>query len=475
MDLPELIKQVKPSVALIEVMEKGRRISNGSGYIVDASGIIATNYHVIEGAKNIQVSFPGDKTKGSVKFKAEGFIAHYAKKDMALIKINPKDAKLRALPLAKEVPTQGVKVAAFGAPLGYSDTVTNGIISAVRSGKELTQMMTRGGRDGYGKDGLGYEVNTTWLQTSAPISPGNSGGPLVNYKGEVVGMNSFVSTIGQNLNFSLSITHIIKFIADSDNNVHPFSDLPKPRDRGHGGGPSGDPKKTLKVWKEFNKARIKLNEAIDSCEKRLRRLPKINPRNPMQGANIRNRKISDSFQRLGEAYKEYSSDVSSIDNKNCDPEVIGLILHDTVIAKKISALCKDVCNSASSGGGTVNWEAGVGMAKDAFDEADAKREVTRVTMGLKYGLTFPTVSDTEDEEEKLAKEGKSKPGKTASDNPERSKMRVWTDSSGRFKINAKCIGIENGKVKLEKADGAVLEVPLDKLSEEDKRFLASTG
>ena len=56
---------------------------------------------------------------------------------------------------------------AFGAPLGYSDTVTNGIVSAVRTGKELTQMMNRGGRDGYGKDGLGYEVNTTWIQTSA--------------------------------------------------------------------------------------------------------------------------------------------------------------------------------------------------------------------------------------------------------------------------------------------------------------------
>lgn len=474
MDLPELIKEVKPSVALIETFnEKGKPMGSGSGYIVDSSGIIGTNYHVIEGAKKIKVSFPGDESKGS--FKCKGYIAIYPKKDMALIKIDPKDKKLRPLPLAKELPMQGEKVAAFGAPLGYSDTVTDGTISAVRTGKQLTKMMTRGGRNGYGKDGLGYELNTTWLQTNAPISPGNSGGPLVNYRGEVVGMNSFVSTIGQNLNFSLSIKHVIKFIADSGKTVHPFADLPEPREK-HGGGSSGDPKKTLKVWKEFNKARIKLNKAIDTCERRLRKLPKINPRNPMQGSNIRNRKISDNFQRLGEAYKEYSGDASSIDNKNCDPDVIGLILRDTVVAKKISAICKDICNSASSGGGSVNWEAGVSLAKDAFDDADAQREVTRVTLGLKYGMTFPTVSDTEDEEEKLAKEGKGKgKGKTTSGSPERSKMRVWTDSSGKFKINAKCIGIENGKVKLEKSDGAVLEVPLDKLSEEDKRFLASTG
>ena len=94
MSLSELVKHVKPSVALIEIIVKGKSMGNGSGYVVDPSGIIATNYHVIEGAKELRVSFPGDKSLGV--FKAEGFIGFYQKKDMALIKIDPKGKKLQS-------------------------------------------------------------------------------------------------------------------------------------------------------------------------------------------------------------------------------------------------------------------------------------------------------------------------------------------------------------------------------------------
>lgn len=471
MDLSELVKEVKPSVARVQSLdEKGKPRGHGSGFIVDSSGIICTNYHVIEGAKGITISFPGDPSKG--EFKSAGYIAIYPKKDMALIKIEPKDKKLRALPLADKVPSQGEAVVAFGAPLGYNDTVTDGIISAVRTGKELTAMMSGGGRDGYGKDGLGYELNTTWLQTNAPISPGNSGGPLVNTKGEVVGMNSFVSTRGQNLNFSLSIKHVIKFIADSGKNVQDYANLPEPREK-HGGGGMGDPKKTLALWKGLNRAKNELNTTIERCEQKFRKLSHVDPRNPRKGMNLRNKRITQGFKRMSDAYKDYSSAVSKLEHKDCDPEVIQLIVIDTVVAKQVSKMCTDVANSSSSGGGTINWEAAVSGVKSAVDDTDTQRELIRVTLGLKYNMTFPTEDETADEDEKAEKEGKSTT--STSGNPERSKMRLWTDSTGKFKINAKCIGIESGKVKLEKADGAVLEVPLDKLSESDKRFLASTG
>ncbi len=466
MSLSDLVKHVKPSVALIEIIVKGKTMGNGSGYVVDPSGIIATNYHVVEGASELRVSFPGDTSLGS--FKAEGFIAFYQKKDMALIKIDPKGKKLRPLPLAKELPSQGDEVVAFGAPLGYSDTVTNGIVSAVRTGKELTSMMSYGGHDGYGKDGLGYEVNTTWIQTSAPISPGNSGGPLVNMKGEVVGMNTFVSTRGQNLNFSLSITHMIKFIADSGKNVKPFSDLPPPRE-GHGGGPSGDAKKTLALWKALNRAKNHLDQEIEACERKFQKLPPIDPRNPMKGSRIRNRKIADGFKKLSDAYSTYSSDISHLDQKEADIEVIKLVVQDTVVAKKLSDLCKDVSNTASAGTDEVDWQRAISAIKDAGNDTDTHRELLRVNLGLMYNLSFPTQKDTAEEDKKLPKDKKAT--KSTTEKKDRSLERVWTDASGKFHIRAKCIGVEGGIVKLEKPDGTVLNVPKDKLSEEDKLFL----
>ena len=267
---PQLIDEVKPSVALVEVVEKGKRQAHGSGFIVDESGIIATNYHVIEGAKEIRVSFPGDKSKGT--FKSQGYIGYYIKKDMALIKIDPGDKKLIPLPLAKELPHQGEPVAAFGAPLGFEDTVTRGIVSAVREGKDLRKMLMHGNIDGYGKDGLGYEENATWIQTDTPVSPGNSGGPLVNFKGEVIGINTFVSSMGQNLNFSLSIKHMIKFIADSGKNVQEYASLPKPREH-HGGGGMGDPKKNVSDVERLEQGQVFVGQASRVVRKKVPQAP----------------------------------------------------------------------------------------------------------------------------------------------------------------------------------------------------------
>jgi len=297
----------------------------------------------------------------------------------------------------------------------------------------------------------------------------------VNMKGEVVGMNTFVSTIGQNLNFSLSIIHMIEFIEKSGSNVQSFANLPEPRQRRGPSGPSGDPKKTLELWKDFNRARNELDKEIEICEKSFRNLPPINPRNPMQGQNVRNRKITDAFKKMANAFDDYAEAVSKLDHKNCDTDLIQLIVIDTVVAKKVSQLCTDVSNAASAGGANVDWERATSQAKRAFTENDTQRELLRVNLGLKFNLSFPTLSETADEDEKLAKEGKKPGGKATAENPERSKLRLWTDSTGQFKINAKCIGIKDGKVKLEREDGAVIEVPLDKLSEADKRFLASTG
>ena len=193
----------------------------------------------------------------------------------------------------------------------------------------------------------------------------------------------------------------------------------------------------------------------------------------MRGANLRNRRIAEGFRRIADAYAKYSSEISGLDNKGIDPEVIKFIFQETVITQKLGKICDGVSNSSAAGGGVLRWEEAVNEIKRIADDSDVEREALRVTLGLKYNLSFPTLDETSRETKDLA--NKKKSGTSASDNPERSKMRTWTDSTGRFKIKAKCIGLEDGKVKLEKPDGTVITVPLDKLSESDKRFLASTG
>jgi hypothetical protein len=477
LDLVALSHKVKPGVALIEVMEKGNRMGNGSGFVIDASGIIATNYHVVEGAKELLVSFPADKD--GKKFPVKGYLVYLIGKDMAIIKIDPGDKKLTVLPLAEKAPEQGEPVAAFGAPLGFSDTVTDGIVSAVRTGKELAGMMG----EGYTKQ-LGYDLDANWLQTSAPISPGNSGGPLVNAKGEVVGINSFVSTMGQNLNFSLCIEHLRKLYASADKNtVHELASLPKPREgRGHGGPGLGNAAKTLELWKHVNRARLELDAQIESVEARLQQLPPIDPRNPLKGANVRNKKIASYFKKLSDAFKDYSSKISSMDSKEADPDLAGLVAADTVVSKQLSDLCKDVSNASAGGSGTggVEWEAALSKIKSAPSELDAKRELVRINLGRKYNKNFPTLEETAKDKDDPKEETTDKdkkpdtPNKPSPEKPKRDVMRVWTDSTGRFQIEAKLVGVEGGKAKLAKPDGSVIQVPIDKLSEADRKFIESS-
>ncbi len=466
MTLSELIAKVKPSVALIEIFDKGKKLGHGSGFAVNKEGLIATNYHVIEGAKEIQVSFPA--LKNGKRYKATGFIGFVKTKDLALIMIDPKENDIQPLPMAEKPPSQGEGVVAIGAPHGLSDTVTDGIVSAVRSGKELRRMLMQGNFDSYGK-GLGYDDEATWIQTNAPISPGNSGGPLINMRGEVVGLNTFVRTVGQNLNFSICIQHMKKFIDGAGKNVQSFANLPPPR---KGRREFGDVNKTLELWGKLNRSKNTLDQKIESCEKKFRKLPPVNPRNPMKGLNIRNRKIADGFRRMADAYNEYSSEISGYEHKQADPEVIGLVVADTVVAKKLSDACKDVSNSASSGGWAIDWETAVSAIKRIANDTDTQRELIRVNLGLKYNDSFPTQAETAKEDEKLAKKKGS--STSTAGKKDRSEMRVWTDSTGKFRIKAKCIGVEDGKVKLEKPNGTILRVPTKKLSEADKRFLAST-
>ena len=195
-DLVELVKKVEHAVVRVDTDAQF-----GSGVIVDDRGYVLTNYHVVEGASTVTVTL-----RSGEKMRAKGFLAVDPTRDLALL-VTEKFAKPRAVKIAAAAPRIGENVAAFGNPQGFSFTTTEGIVSAVRPGSEVSLAI---GADIY--RALGYSNHATWVQTTAAISSGNSGGPLVNMNAEVVGLNTWHHRGGQNLNFAISASDMNRLL-----------------------------------------------------------------------------------------------------------------------------------------------------------------------------------------------------------------------------------------------------------------------
>jgi S1-C subfamily serine protease len=149
--------------------------ATGSGFVLNDQGYIATNAHVVNGAKDVQVSF-GKSTPVSAKVVGKDLST-----DLAVIKIDPSKVKLTPLPLGDSAQLRvGDPVVAIGNPFGFDDTVTTGIVSAL--GREIQAPNN-------------FSIDHT-IQTDAAINPGNSGGPLLDRNGRVVGINSQIATGG---------------------------------------------------------------------------------------------------------------------------------------------------------------------------------------------------------------------------------------------------------------------------------------
>jgi S1-C subfamily serine protease len=145
----------------------------GSGFLIDPRGYILTNYHVVAGAQTMEVIL-GDQSRYPAKF-----IGADQRNDVALIKIDPKGKQLTSLSLGDSSTLQvGQKVLAIGDPFGFQSTLTTGVVSALGRTVQTSQ--------------------TTFIdeaiQTDASINRGNSGGPLINTHGEVIGINSAIYT-----------------------------------------------------------------------------------------------------------------------------------------------------------------------------------------------------------------------------------------------------------------------------------------
>jgi len=173
----EVYKALAPGVAFINTtsyqqdfwgnVQEGK--GNGSGSVIDANGDILTNYHVIEGAQKLTVSFGGDKTYPA------RVIGGDPDTDLAVIKIENPPAGLTVIPLGdSDKLVVGQKVLAIGNPFGLDRTLTTGVISGLQRPIRAVN---------------GRPIDAA-IQTDASINPGNSGGPLLDKYGRMIGINS---------------------------------------------------------------------------------------------------------------------------------------------------------------------------------------------------------------------------------------------------------------------------------------------
>ncbi len=181
--LPQLVKRIKPSAVAIETFDaRGNTLSRGSGFFI-ANDRIITNRHVIEKSSRVEIHL-----MNGAKYTAKGVLAIDGEGDLALLQVDvPKELAV-PLQILQTAPLEGESIVVIGNPYGLEGSVSNGIVSAVR---EIS---------GYGKI----------IQITAPISPGSSGSPVINMRGQVIGVATLQAAQGQSLNFAVPSERILQ-------------------------------------------------------------------------------------------------------------------------------------------------------------------------------------------------------------------------------------------------------------------------
>jgi Tfp pilus assembly protein PilF len=182
-NLPELVRRVKPSVVAIATYDsQGEALMTGSGFFL-RPGQVVTNLHVIRGAQRTEIKTLDGK--GRV-FAVAGVLAVDEEGDLALLSVDMPVDRARSSELAHVLPDEGEQIVVIGNPLKLEGSVTDGIVSAVREVPNVGKI----------------------IQITAPISHGNSGSPVFNMKGEVVGVVTVKVTNGQNINLAIAAARV---------------------------------------------------------------------------------------------------------------------------------------------------------------------------------------------------------------------------------------------------------------------------
>ena len=228
----------------------------------------------------------------------------------------------------------------------------------------------------------------------------------------------------------------------------------------------------------MNQALNTLNSKIASCDEKMKKIPHGNLAKPLQGLNGRMKRKAKICEEMYAAYKDYAGKVRAIDTLNADTEVLHIKVAESELAQETADTCHQISMSMSDLSDietAMRAEGKLLALKEITQEMRTAREVLRVRLTHKYSKEFPTLEETAsntasaDAGEKKHGEGDDgdKPAAASS----RSAMRTWSDRSGKHRIKARFLGMENGKAKLEQPDGTVLRIPPAKLSDKDRNFI----
>ena len=174
----KLVKEIQPAVVTITTYDKNKKnIGQGSGFFVNKTGDVITNHHVLKGAYSAKV-----KTYDGKEYPVKFVLAASEKADLVKVSVETPKNAIKFVKVVRTIPEVAEAIIVVGSPMGLDQTVSAGIISAIRDIPTVGKI----------------------FQISAPISPGSSGSPVVNMKGQVIGVASFQMIEGQNLNFAVS-------------------------------------------------------------------------------------------------------------------------------------------------------------------------------------------------------------------------------------------------------------------------------
>ena len=498
-DLADVIERCEKSVVRIEV-EGTQGDSLGSGYVIDAEGTIVTNVHVLAGAKEAQAVFADGKTvviKGTL---------HYDKsRDICVAKLAK--GEYQPIKVHSKLPRKGETVTALGAPRGLSFTATNGIVSAIRKG-----------------DTVSPEYNGQWIQIDAALSPGNSGGPIINRAGEVIAMSTLASRgDSQNLNFGISCDDInaaIK-IAASKNKLKPLAmgvgkvvyEEKGPGGRGGGGGRGGKmiqnteiPPEVLAEYiedcrKDYSKLSRRFKDQFASQRKKLSAMKRGVPAFPKrQPSGVTTMVVVD--QKGKEQFFFRSPEAKERENDRAQDAVDKMRSAQKKISKDPTAESLSILLKHTGGFFEPSEVGSIGFMKSgtsvrAFNENEAIVEFDEQpflmwlpsTSGLAGGNAIPPTTVYVAGTRTIPRPGRgsvsltvliavsdtqlnSAIGGAANDSPktlEDAVSRKWT--SGKFTVMAKLVAIGDDKVTLKTDKGKEVVVPRKKLSEGDHEYL----
>ena len=164
-NLTKLVNKIRPAVATVVVYDANRHVASiGSGFFIDKTGHLITNYHVLEGSYAADV-----RTADGETYPVKMVVAENRSVDLVKVLVDVPRDTVRWIRVSKDLPEIAEQIMVIGSPMGLEQTVSEGIVSSLREIPAVGE----------------------FFQMSAPISPGSSGSPVVNLKGQVVGVATF--------------------------------------------------------------------------------------------------------------------------------------------------------------------------------------------------------------------------------------------------------------------------------------------